>query len=75
MVSPAQKMWTCTVPEAKPSLLYKLQNVTDKGEGRREGIIFTISVRYNLIRYFLISKFVLLNYMILFSAYFVPDSI
>lgn len=42
MVSPAQKMWICTVQEAKTSDYKSLQSITDKGEGRREGISLVI---------------------------------
>lgn len=73
MVSPAQKMWICTVLEAKTNLLTNLCKVLQI-RGREEGRnnpYNTYSVRHNLIRYFLISQFVLLTYMILFSEYFV----
>ena len=40
--SPAQKMWICTVQEAKTSDYKSLQSITDKGEGRREGISLVI---------------------------------
>lgn len=43
MVSPAQKMWICTVLEAKTNLLTNLYKVLQMGAGgRREGIILTI---------------------------------
>lgn len=63
MVSPAQKMWICTVREAKKINLQIFPEYYRWGGGKkgRTNPDSTYSVRYNLIRYFLISQFVLLT--------------